>query len=97
MLLDTAAPLTEKWKKKVAALEEEVGGMKLAASAAQQASVSKEIELRQTIVNLSTEREMAVQSEVGKLMMEHAESRAAAFRDGMAYAKELFKEMRAIA
>ena len=40
---------------------------------------------------------MAVTAEVGKMATVQAEGRAAAFRDGMAYMKELFKEVRQIA
>ena len=58
---------------------------------------AEKIDLTRQILTLQQEKELAVTAEVGKMATVQAEGRAAAFRDGMAYMKELFKEVRQIA
>lgn len=88
---------TEEWEKKVADLEAQIAAMQVAAQQQEAIKLQSEFNLTQQIINLRNEKDIAVAAKVGELMADQAEGRAAAFRDGMAYAKEFFKEARAIA
>lgn len=90
------ARVADKWAKKISDLQAEMDKMRLLHANEMALKTAVEIDLRGQLSQMVTTTSLTVQAEVGKSAMSHAEQRALAFREGMAYAKELFKEMRAI-
>ena len=92
-----APRLADKMDVKVSALQRHLVKLELEVKTSHSSNENLQKEMALQRETMLREKELAITAEVGKALSAQAEARAQAFREGMAYAKEMFKEMRAIA